>query len=109
MFKKRNALKKDGKMLCKTKRYYPSFYSQVVIQLNPYQFETEIAIKMTLNKSTYDISPQPTVVIVTTAHQKPSGIDLKWDFGDPASQKYTVLEKRTTPEKQRMQKWFYKI
>ena len=54
---------------------------------------------MTLHKCTYDISPYPTVVMVTTAHQKPSGIDLKWDSGDPASQKYTVLEKRTTPEK----------
>ena len=54
---------------------------------------------MALHKNTYDISPYPTVVIVTTAHQKPSGIDLKWDSGDPASQKYTVLEKRTTPEK----------
>ena len=76
-------------------------FLQVIIEMNTYQFETEMAIKMTLNKSTYDISPQPTVVIVTTVHQKPSGIDLKWDFGDPASQKYTVLEKRTTPEMQR--------
>ena len=54
---------------------------------------------MTLHKCTYDISPYPTVVMVTTAHQNPSGIDLKCDSGDPASQKYTVLEKRTTPEK----------
>jgi hypothetical protein len=35
--------------------------------------------------------------MVTTAHQKPSGMDLKWDCGEPASAKYTVLEKRTTP------------
>ena len=28
-------------------------------------------------KDTDDISPYPTVVMVTTAHQKPSGIDLK--------------------------------
>lgn len=35
--------------------------------------------------------------MVTTAHQNPSGIDLKCDCGDPASAKQTVLEKRTTP------------
>ena len=46
---------------------------------------------------TYVISPYPTVVMVTTAHQNPSGIDLNWDFGDPASAKYTVLENNTTP------------
>ena len=49
---------------------------------------------------TYDMSPYPTVVMVTTAHQKPSGMDLKLDWGEPASAKYTVLEKRTTPNKQ---------
>ena len=39
------------------------------------------------NKKPYVISPYPTVVIVTTAHQKPSGMDLKWECGDPASAK----------------------
>ena len=34
---------------------------------------------------------------MTTAHQNPSGMDLKCECGDPASAKYTVLEKRTTP------------
>ena len=53
-----------------------------------------------LISKTYDISPYPTVVMVTTAHQKPSGMDLKLDWGEPASAKYTVLEKRTTPNKQ---------
>lgn len=48
-------------------------------------------------KITYDISPYPTVVMVTTAHQNPSGMDLKCDAGFPASAKYTVLENRTTP------------
>ena len=43
------------------------------------------------------MSPYPTVVMVTTAHQNPSGIDLNWDLGDPASAKYTVLENSTTP------------
>ena len=51
-------------------------------------------------RKTYDMSPYPTVVMVTTAHQKPSGMDLKLDWGEPASAKYTVLEKRTTPNKQ---------
>lgn len=35
--------------------------------------------------------------MVTTAHQKPSGMDLKYECEEPASAKYTVLEKRTTP------------
>jgi hypothetical protein len=43
------------------------------------------------------MSPYPTVVIVTTAHQKASGIDLKNEFSEPASAKYTADEKRTTP------------
>ena len=38
------------------------------------------------------------MVIVTTAHQKPSGMDLKCELADPASAKYTVLENRTTPK-----------
>ena len=46
---------------------------------------------------TDDISPYPTVVMVTTAHQNPSGIDLKWEAGEPASAKYTVLLNNTTP------------
>ena len=46
---------------------------------------------------TDDISPYPTVVMVTTAHQNPSGIDLKWEAGEPASAKYTVLLNKTTP------------
>ena len=46
---------------------------------------------------TDDISPYPTVVMVTTAHQKPSGMDLKWEAGEPASAKYTVLLNNTTP------------
>ena len=52
-----------------------------------------------VKRCTYDISPYPTVVMVTTAHQNPSGIDWKWDSGDPASEKYTVLEKSITPVK----------
>ena len=32
-------------------------FLQVIAKLNPYQFKTDIAIKMTLHKSTYDISP----------------------------------------------------
>lgn len=35
----------------------------------------------------YLISPYPTVVIVTTAHQNASGIDLKNDISAPASAK----------------------
>lgn len=35
--------------------------------------------------------------MVTTAHQKASGIDLKNDISVPASAKYTADEKRTTP------------
>lgn len=45
----------------------------------------------------YVISPYPTVVIVTTAHQNASGIDLKKEFSLPASAKYTAEEKSTTP------------
>lgn len=45
----------------------------------------------------YLISPQPTVVIVTTAHQKASGIDLKKDWSEPASAKYTADENSITP------------
>ena len=51
-----------------------------------------------MHSKTYDMSPYPTVVMVTTAHQKPSGMDLKLDWGEPASAKYTVLENRTTPK-----------
>ena len=36
---------------------------------------------------TDDMSPYPTVVMVTTAHQNPSGILLKWEDGLPASAK----------------------
>lgn len=36
--------------------------------------------------------------MVTTAHQKASGILLKKEFSEPASAKYTALEKSTTPE-----------
>ena len=56
---------------------------------------------------TDDISPYPTVVMVTTAHQKPSGMDLKWEAGEPASAKYTVLLNNTTPVHQtkKMIKW----
>ena len=43
------------------------------------------------------MSPYPTVVMVTTAHQNASGIDLNKELSDPASAKYTALEKRTTP------------
>lgn len=43
------------------------------------------------------MSPYPTVVIVTTAHQNASGMDLKNDTSAPASAKYTADEKRTTP------------
>jgi hypothetical protein len=35
--------------------------------------------------------------IVTTAHQKASGMDLKKELSLPASAKYTADEKRTTP------------
>lgn len=35
----------------------------------------------------YLMSPYPTVVIVTTAHQNASGIDLKKDISAPASAK----------------------
>lgn len=35
--------------------------------------------------------------MVTTAHQKASGIDLKKDASAPASAKYTADENRTTP------------
>jgi hypothetical protein len=35
----------------------------------------------------YVMSPYPTVVMVTTAHQKPSGMDLKCECGEPASAK----------------------
>lgn len=45
----------------------------------------------------YVISPYPTVVIVTTAHQNASGIDLKKLFSLPASAKYTAEENSTTP------------
>lgn len=40
------------------------------------------------------------MVIVTTAHQNASGIDLNKEFSDPASAKYTALENRTTPATQ---------
>jgi hypothetical protein len=43
------------------------------------------------------MSPYPTVVIVTTAHQKASGILLKKLNSLPASAKYTAELKRTTP------------
>lgn len=46
----------------------------------------------------YLMSPYPTVVMVTTAHQKASGMDLKKDISEPASAKYTALENRMTPE-----------
>jgi hypothetical protein len=36
--------------------------------------------------------------MVTTAHQNASGMDLKKDCSEPASAKYTALEKRMTPE-----------
>lgn len=54
-------------------------------------------MRYTKQGGTYDMSPYPTVVIVTTAHQKPSGMDLKLECEDPASAKYTLLEKSTTP------------
>lgn len=50
------------------------------------------------------MSPYPTVVMVTTAHQNASGIDLKNDWSEPASAKYTVLENSTTPGKQHAQR-----
>lgn len=43
------------------------------------------------------MSPYPTVVIVTTAHQNASGMDLKKLFSLPASAKYTAEENSTTP------------
>ncbi|KAG8279864.1 hypothetical protein J6590_019032 [Homalodisca vitripennis] len=43
------------------------------------------------------ILPAPTVVMVTTAHQNASGMDLKKEFSEPASAKYTALENSTTP------------
>lgn len=43
------------------------------------------------------MSPYPTVVMVTTAHQNASGIDLKKLFSLPASAKYTADENSTTP------------
>ena len=43
------------------------------------------------------MSPYPTVVMVTTAHQNPSGILLKCEAALPASAKYTVLLNNTTP------------
>lgn len=45
----------------------------------------------------YVMSPYPTVVIVTTAHQNASGMDLKKLFSLPASAKYTAEENSTTP------------
>lgn len=45
----------------------------------------------------YVMSPQPTVVMVTTAHQNASGMDLKKLFSLPASAKYTADENSTTP------------
>ena len=50
-----------------------------------------------VGSDTDDMSPYPTVVMVTTAHQKPSGIDLNMELAMPASAKYTVLLNRTTP------------
>lgn len=50
------------------------------------------------------MSPYPTVVMVTTAHQNASGMDLKNDWSEPASAKYTVLENSTTPGKQHAQR-----
>lgn len=44
------------------------------------------------------MSPYPTVVMVTTAHQNEAGIDLKNEFSFPASAKYTTDEKSTTPK-----------
>jgi hypothetical protein len=32
-------------------------------------------------------------------------MDLKWDWGEPASAKYTVLEKSTTPGKEKQGLW----
>lgn len=52
----------------------------------------------------YLMSPYPTVVMVTTAHQNASGMDLKNDWSEPASAKYTVLENSTTPGKQHAQR-----
>lgn len=49
-------------------------------------------------RGVYLMSPYPTVVIVTTAHQKASGMDLKKESSDPASAKYTALENNITPE-----------
>lgn len=42
-------------------------------------------------------SEMPTVVMVTTAHQKACGMDVKLLPASSASAKYTALEKRTTP------------
>lgn len=42
--------------------------------------------------------------MVTTAHQNASGMDLKNDWSEPASAKYTVLENSTTPGKQYAQR-----
>lgn len=42
--------------------------------------------------------------MVTTAHQNASGMDLKNDWSEPASAKYTVLENSTTPGKQHAQR-----
>lgn len=47
--------------------------------------------------ASYLMSPQPTVVMVTTAHQKASGMLLKQERSEPASAKYTAEEKSTTP------------
>ena len=44
------------------------------------------------------MSPYPTVVMVTTAHQNASGIDRKNVRVFPDSAKYTRLEKSTIPE-----------
>lgn len=44
--------------------------------------------KMKRNEiGSYVMSPYPTVVMVTTAHQKASGMDLKKEFSLPASAK----------------------
>ncbi|KAF3859734.1 hypothetical protein F7725_022133 [Dissostichus mawsoni] len=47
------------------------------------------------------MSPYPTVVMETTAHQKASGMLEKPESGSSVSAKYTALEKRMTPMKRK--------
>lgn len=90
------------------------FVVEVVVVVYTYYWYAYISVVMVYGRRvsyswllaiiSYLMSPYPTVVMVTTAHQNASGMDLKNDWSEPASAKYTVLENSTTPGKQHAQR-----